>query len=111
MNMIKCSCGADIPEATKFCGSCGAKIEPQVIQAVEPPPPVPVEPQVIQAVEPPPPAPVEPQVKYYLLSLKSSQNKINGLTNMSFYDKIQVMFKCKHYPKKFTGKGLDYEYD
>ncbi|MCL2020310.1 MAG: zinc ribbon domain-containing protein [Oscillospiraceae bacterium] len=62
MNMIKCSCGADIPEATKFCGSCGAKIEPQVIQAVEPPPPVPVEPQVIQAVEPPPPAPVEPQV-------------------------------------------------
>jgi len=61
MNTLKCKCGADITESTKFCGSCGAKTEP--VAAV--PEPV-VAPAAEVPVAPPPaevpvaPAPVAP---------------------------------------------------
>lgn len=57
-------CGKEIPENSKFCAGCGAKVEPTepVVQAAEPetqvaptPEPTPTEPPKAQQAPPPPP--------------------------------------------------------
>lgn len=58
-------CGIEIPENSKFCAGCGAKVEPTepIVQATEPeaepaPTPEPAEaPKVQQTPPPPPPVP------------------------------------------------------